>query len=121
MSLILARVLLLASMDVLSRGLRRSLQRNAGPAENPRLLQGNSASRHGSFRVALRRARYVIVAAVLAGKFFFLGFTRAHFCLARVPCHTFWVFMGGVFPELFENFLFVVWAVGVATPWRCIF
>src|SRR5260370_10172257 len=99
MSLILARVLLLASMDVLSRGLRRSLQRNAGPAENPRLLQGNSASRHGRFRVALRRARYVIVAAVLAVSFFFSGFSRLRLCDTFPPCPYLLVFRTVLCPD----------------------
>ena len=75
MTLILGFVLLLASTDVVSRGLRRSLQPNAGQAENPWLPQGNSASSQGGFRSVLRSARYVAVAAVLAGSFYFAGFT----------------------------------------------
>jgi len=106
MTLILALVLLLASTDVLSRRLRRSLQPNAGPAENPRLLQGNSASRHGSFRVALRRARYVIVAAVLTGSFYFAGFTREHFGDAHVLGNML-RFCSGMFPPDFaKDFVF---------------
>jgi len=106
MTLILALVLLLASTDVLSRRLRRSLQPNAGPAENPRLLQGNSASRHGSFRVALRRARYVIVAAVLTGSFYFAGFTREHFGDAHILGNML-RFCSGMFPPDFaKDFVF---------------
>jgi phosphonate transport system permease protein len=83
MTLILAFVLLLASTDAVSRRLRRSLQPNAGQAENPRHLQRNSA-RHGSFKPALRRARYVVAAAVLTSSFYFAGFTREHFSDAHV-------------------------------------
>src|SRR5260370_5548869 len=115
MTLILALVLLLASTDVLSRRLRRSLQPNAGPAENPRLLQGNSASRHGSFRVALRRARYVIVAAVLTGSFYLAGFTREHFGDAHVLGNML-RFCSGMFPPDFaKDFVFGLGPLGLQT------
>src|SRR5258708_8399500 len=115
MTLILALVLLLASTDVLSRRLRRSLQPNAGPAENPRLLQGNSASRHGSFRVALRRARYVIVAAVLTGSFYFAGFTREHFGDAHVLGNML-RFCSGMFPPDFvKDCVFGLWQLVIQT------
>lgn len=79
MTLILAFVLLLASTDVVSRRLRQSFQPNAGQAEDPWFPQGNSASRQGSFSSVLRPARYVVVAAVLIGSFYFAGFTREPF------------------------------------------
>jgi phosphonate transport system permease protein len=102
LTLILTFVLLLASTDAVSRRLRRSLEPNAGQAENPRELQGNSASRDGSFKPALRRARYVVVTAVLAGSFYFAGFTREHLSDAHVLGNMlrFW---RGMFPPDFAK------------------
>src|SRR5258708_35392260 len=79
MTLILAFVLFLASTDLVSRRLRRRLQPNTGQAENPRHPQGNSASRHASYRPALRGACYAVVAAALMGSFYFNDFAPDHF------------------------------------------
>jgi phosphonate transport system permease protein len=102
MTLILAFVLLLASTDVVSRHLRRSLQPNAGQAENLSLPQGNSASSQGSFRSILRPARYVVGAAILTGSFYFAGFTPEHFSDPHVLGNMlrFW---SGMFPPDFAK------------------
>ena len=106
MTLILAFVLLLASTDVVSRRLRRRLQPNAGQAENPRHPQGNSASRHASYRPALRGACYAVVAAALMGSFYFAGFTPEHFGDEHVLGNML-RFCSGMFPlDLAKDFVF---------------
>jgi phosphonate transport system permease protein len=105
MTLILAFVLLLASTDVVSRRLRRRLQPNAGQAENPMHPQGNSASRHASYRPALRGAYYAVVAAALMGSFYFAGFTPEHFGDAHVLGNML-RFCSGMFPlDLAKDFV----------------
>jgi phosphonate transport system permease protein len=84
MTLILAFVLLLASTDVVSRRLRRNLQPNAGQAKSARLAQGPWPARQGSFESISGPARYISVGAVLAGSFYFAGFTGEHFGNAHV-------------------------------------
>ncbi len=84
MTLILVFVLLLASTDLVSRRLRRSLEPNPGQAEKPWRLQRASAPKHEGFASGFGRVRYLVAAAILVASFYFAGFTREHFGDAHV-------------------------------------
>jgi len=105
LTLILAFVVLLASTDVVSRRLRRSLQPNAGQAEAPGFGQENRASRNGSIGPTLSRAGYALVGAIVAGSFYFAGFTPQHFGDAHVLGNMLRFWRGMFPPDLAEEFL----------------
>lgn len=82
MTLILAFLLLLVSNDVVSRRLRQSFDANSGRPANP--LQGNWPSGYIGLASVLGWARYIVLAAILTGSFYFAGFTPEHFGGAHV-------------------------------------
>jgi phosphonate transport system permease protein len=105
MTLILAFVVLLASTDVVSRRLRRSLQPNAGQAEAPEFGQESRPSRNGSIGPTLSRAGYALVGAIVAGSFYFAGFTPQYFGDAHVLGNMLRFWRGMFPPDLGKEFL----------------
>jgi phosphonate transport system permease protein len=105
MTLILAFVLLLVSTDAVSRRLRQSLQANVGGLGNQRRLQRNSPSRYAGLASVLAWARYIVLAAVLTGSFYFAGFTPEHFGDAHVLGSMLRFFRGMFPPDLAKDFV----------------
>jgi phosphonate transport system permease protein len=105
LTLILAFVLLLASTDVVSKRLRRSLQPNADQAENPVLPKGNSTLRHPGLASTLSWARYGAAAAVLTFSFYVAGFTREHFAETHILGNMLRFCRGMFPPDLAKDFL----------------
>ncbi len=106
LTLMLAFVLLLASTDVVSRRLRRSLEPNSGHVKNTGQQQENAASKGATVRSVVRWAPHVVVASLLTASFYFAGFTRQNFSDAHVLGNMV-RFCRGMFPPDFaKGFVF---------------